>query len=95
VLPFFITDGNPPRVRGVNSVGLRRAGFSGESRRALKEAYKSLFRSVLPLEEVLLQLARVNDENVAHLVSFIKGSERGFAREAKASEQLLDRELTG
>jgi UDP-N-acetylglucosamine acyltransferase len=27
VLPFFITDGNPPRVRGVNSVGLRRAGF--------------------------------------------------------------------
>ena len=25
VLPFFTTDGNPPRVRGLNTIGLRRA----------------------------------------------------------------------
>lgn len=92
VLPYFITDGNPPRVRAVNTVGLRRAGFSAESRSALKDAYKRLFRSALPLGDVLLQLERVNDENVAHLVTFIKGSQRGFTREAKASEQTLDRE---
>jgi UDP-N-acetylglucosamine acyltransferase len=30
VLPFFTTDGNPARVRGLNSVGLRRANFSAE-----------------------------------------------------------------
>ncbi|MFN2456346.1 MAG: acyl-ACP--UDP-N-acetylglucosamine O-acyltransferase, partial [Pyrinomonadaceae bacterium] len=30
VLPFFITDGNPPRVRGINSIGLHRAGFTTE-----------------------------------------------------------------
>jgi len=80
VLPFFITDGNPARVRGVNSVGLQRAGFSEEARRALKNAYKMLFRSRTPVVEVLDQLAQVDDEHVAHLVSFIRGSKRGFIR---------------
>jgi UDP-N-acetylglucosamine acyltransferase len=80
VLPFFITDGNPARVRGVNSVGLRRAGFSEESRRALKEAYKRLFRSATPVQDVLQELAQAEDEHVAHLVSFIRGSKRGFIR---------------
>ena len=80
VLPFLITDGNPARVRGVNSVGLRRAGFSAEARRALKDAYRMLFRSAMPIEEVLVQLEQVDDENVSHLVSFIRGSKRGFTR---------------
>ena len=80
VLPFFITDGNPARVRGVNSVGLRRAGFSSEARRALKNSFQHLFRSGLPLEETLVELAEMQDENVAHLVSFIRGSQRGFIR---------------
>jgi UDP-N-acetylglucosamine acyltransferase len=82
VLPFFITDGNPPRVRGINSIGLRRAGFSEQARRALKNAYRMLFRSATPVEDVLVQLAEVEDEHVAHLVSFIRGSKRGFTREA-------------
>jgi len=82
VLPFFITDGNPARIRGVNSVGLRRAGFSEEARRALKSAYRMLFRSASPIEEVLVQLEQVDDENVSHLVNFIRGSQRGFTRAA-------------
>src|SRR4026207_233165 len=61
VLPFFITDGNPARVRGVNSVGLRRAGFSEDGRRALKEAYRKLFRSTTPVAEVVEELAQVDD----------------------------------
>jgi len=80
VLPFFITDGNPSRLRGVNSVGLRRGGFSEEERRALKEAYKLLFRSTMPVQDALLQLEQVDDENVAHLVRFIRSSKRGFIR---------------
>lgn len=78
VLPFFITDGNPARVRGINSVGLRRAGFSEQARRALKDAYRALFRTALPVSEVLDQLGVSDDENVRHLVSFIRGSQRGF-----------------
>jgi UDP-N-acetylglucosamine acyltransferase len=80
VLPFFITDGNPSRLRGVNSVGLRRGGFSEEERRALKEAYKLLFRSTMPVQDALLALEKIDDENVAHLVRFIRSSKRGFIR---------------
>ncbi len=80
VLPFFITDGNPARVRGVNSVGLRRGGFSEKERRALKDAYKLLFRSTTPVQDALRELEQVDDENVSHLVTFIRGSMRGFIR---------------
>jgi UDP-N-acetylglucosamine acyltransferase len=80
VLPFFTTDGNPPRLRGLNSVGLTRAGFSDNARHALKDAYRSLFRSGFPIEETLRELEQVDDENVAHLIAFIRGSKRGFTR---------------
>jgi len=80
VLPFFITDGNPPRVRGVNVVGLRRSGFSEDERRALKDAHRILFRSALPLQNALQTLDELEDEHVAHLVNFIRGSKRGFVR---------------
>ena len=93
VLPFFITDGNPPRVRGVNSVGLRRAGFSAEAIRLLKSAYLLLFRSGMPLETVLGELAQMEDENVAHLVNFIRNSKRGFTRADRQSE-IADEEST-
>lgn len=80
VLPFFITDGNPPRVRGVNTVGLTRAGFSEAQRRTLKNAYRTLLRSGALLEEAVTELEQIDDENVAHLVRFIRGSKRGFTR---------------
>jgi UDP-N-acetylglucosamine acyltransferase len=93
VLPFFTTDGNPPRVRGLNSVGLRRAGFSIEARRALKQAYQLLFRSALPLEDALTAIMQLNDTHAAHLVNFIRASQRGFTRprkrERSESEELL------
>jgi UDP-N-acetylglucosamine acyltransferase len=80
VLPFFITDGNPARVRGINSVGLRRAGFSEEATRSLKDAYRKLFRSAMPVQDALRELEQVDDENVSHLVRFIRSSKRGFIR---------------
>jgi UDP-N-acetylglucosamine acyltransferase len=95
VLPFFITDGNPPRVRGVNSVGLQRAGFSAESRSALKGAYRILFRTKTPLEKALNQLESYGDENVAHLVNFIRSSRRGFTRAVNDEASGNESSLTG
>ena len=80
VLPFFVTDGNPPRVRGLNTVGLRRAGFTPAERSALKQAYRILFRSRLPLEDALQEMAQLGDHHVEHLIDFIRGSQRGFSR---------------
>ena len=87
VLPFFITDGNPPRVRGVNSVGLKRGGFDGPARATLKQAYQTLFRSRLPLDEALDRLRQLDDPNVVHLAEFIRGSERGFIRAARKDHE--------
>lgn len=87
VLPFLTTDGNPPRVRGLNTVGLRRAGFTTEERRALKRAYQLLFRSGLSLEEALREMSQLADDNVAHLINFIRGSQRGFTRAKKSTDE--------
>ena len=45
VPPFFTVDGVPGRAVGLNVVGLCRAGFGSEDIRALKEAYRILYRS--------------------------------------------------
>ncbi|MEP6822678.1 MAG: acyl-ACP--UDP-N-acetylglucosamine O-acyltransferase [Chthoniobacterales bacterium] len=81
VLPFLITDGNPCRVRGLNSVGLRRAGFTPETRLNLKRACHLLLRSKLPLETALHDMEQLADKNVSHLIEFVRGSRRGFCRE--------------
>ena len=93
VLPFFMMDGNPSRVRGINSVGLRRAGFSSEERRALKEAYRLLFRSGLALEDALREMVKLDDSNVEHLISFIRNSERGFSRARRDRSTVEDESL--
>ncbi|MEO5722180.1 MAG: acyl-ACP--UDP-N-acetylglucosamine O-acyltransferase [Chthoniobacterales bacterium] len=83
VLPFLLSDGNPCRVRGLNSVGLRRAGFSLEARMKLKRACHLLLRSTLPLEAALRNMERLEDENVSHLIQFVRDSRRGFCREPR------------
>jgi UDP-N-acetylglucosamine acyltransferase len=95
VLPFFTTDGNPPRVRGLNSVGLRRAGFSAESRAALKQAYRLMFTSNLSLSEALSGLEKLRDPNVDHLIAFISASRRGFVRAAKHRREVADSDSPG
>ena len=93
VLPFFTTDGNPPRVRGLNAIGLRRGGFSPESRAALKRAYQILFRARLPLAQALAALEDSGDEHVAHLAGFIRATRRGFTREEREAPHASEREL--
>jgi UDP-N-acetylglucosamine acyltransferase len=54
--------------------------FITDGRRALKDAYRMLFRSGVPIGETLEQLEQIDDENVAHLIRFIRESKRGFTR---------------
>jgi UDP-N-acetylglucosamine acyltransferase len=93
VLPFFLTDGNPARVRGLNAIGLRRGHFPQGSRAALKRAHQILFRTRLPLESALRALEEMDDENVSHLAAFIRASRRGFTREAREEATAAEREL--
>jgi len=82
--PFFLYGGLDIRPRGLNTVGLKRAGFTAEQIVNLKKAYRTLFRSGLKLEEALrLVETDAPDENTLHLVKFIRESKRGICRESR------------
>ena len=78
-LPFTITDGHPARARGLNVIGLRRAGVAGPQLRALEEAYRLLLRSGLLLEPALERMAAGGEPLVDEMIAFVRGSKRGFA----------------
>jgi UDP-N-acetylglucosamine acyltransferase len=87
-LPFVITDGAPGRARGLNVVGLRRAGVGAAQLRALKEGYRLLVRSALPLAVALERMAGVADPMVDEMAAFAASAKRGFhhARTSAAEE---------
>jgi UDP-N-acetylglucosamine acyltransferase len=79
--PFFISSGFEIAARGLNMVGLRRSGFDAERARALKKAFRILYRSGLKLTEALERIeAQVATPDTLHLVTFIRGSKRGICR---------------
>jgi UDP-N-acetylglucosamine acyltransferase len=81
VPPFFLYSGFNVEPKGVNVVGLKRAGFSAKQIAALKIGYRLLYRSDLKLENALQRIeAEVGGEEAAHLVKFIRGSQRGICR---------------
>ncbi|MDD2240164.1 MAG: acyl-ACP--UDP-N-acetylglucosamine O-acyltransferase [Kiritimatiellae bacterium] len=82
VPPFMMADGVPLKVYGPNKVGLERHGKTEEVQKALKQAYRIVFRSDLPTAKAL---ERVEAEvpalpEVTLFVDFIRSSERGIAR---------------
>jgi UDP-N-acetylglucosamine acyltransferase len=82
VPPFMIADGNPAVVRGLNKVGLERHGFGPETLKALREAYRILYRSELNQQQALerLEAEPSGDRAVEQLLAFVKSSQRGVIR---------------
>ena len=81
VPPFFLYGGYKVTPKGINLVGLKRAGFSPEDIAALKQAYRLLYRSGLRLEEALQRIeTEVPTEHTLHLVRFVRASRRGICR---------------
>ena len=85
VPPFMIADGNPAVVRGINSVGLQRRGFSEDHIRALKEAFKVIYKRKLNVTDAVAALKETHaddpaDHPVQELIAFIEASERGIIR---------------
>lgn len=80
VLPFCKTDGREAKTYGLNSVGLKRRGFTPERIDALERAYRLLVRSKLNTSQALdrIEGELSGQEDVASLVRFVRESERGF-----------------
>ena len=87
VVPFTIADGNPARARGVNMVGLQRHGHTEEQIKAIRTAFKTLYRSKLNIGQALDALKDGGpDEHVQHLISFVAGSKRGIVTAGRGAE---------
>jgi UDP-N-acetylglucosamine acyltransferase len=82
VPPFMIADGNPAEVRGINSIGLERAGFSADTVRALKEAYRLLYRGNLNTKQAVEAIRKEIPGNteVEEICVFVETSQRGIIR---------------
>jgi UDP-N-acetylglucosamine acyltransferase len=77
--PYVKAVGNPMELYGLNSIGLQRAGFSGETITALKRAYRLFFNSELNLSQAL-ERARTelpSFPEVERFLAFVESSERG------------------
>ena len=78
VPPYMIFEGNPGSIRGVNTKGLARNGFTEEQIEAVKQVYKKLFRAgnfTGALDE-LIQL-NVQDPVIRYLIEFMQHSLEG------------------
>jgi UDP-N-acetylglucosamine acyltransferase len=79
VPPFCIVDGNPGVTRGLNLVGLQRAGYTDEAIRALRKAFRTLFRKGLNVPQALEALdAETPTIEVARLMDFARTTKRGL-----------------
>jgi UDP-N-acetylglucosamine acyltransferase len=80
--PYVTADGHPAQLIGLNTVGLKRAGFSAQVIREIKNAYKSIFLRG-PFRIAVDQLGQEIGEScheVQNFVSFMNSSERGVTR---------------
>jgi UDP-N-acetylglucosamine acyltransferase len=93
-VPPFIraAGGYMARLYGVNSIGLKRQGFSNERIAVLKRAYQTLFRSGHRMAEAI---KRARDEfrdhaDVIEIIAFLDGTKRGICR--SVGKELEDEE---
>ena len=84
VPPFMTVDGLSSLVVGLNQIGLRRAGYSGEEIRRLKEAYRVIYRGGLSWNEMLARLREEFTEGLAaQFHPFLATTTRGLVCERR------------
>jgi len=82
VPPYFLVEGNPAEVHGLNSVGLRRRNFPAETIADLKNAYKLIYRSGNNVRQAIevLRTEATSDAGKALLAFLEAPSERGILK---------------
>jgi UDP-N-acetylglucosamine acyltransferase len=90
VPPFFMVDGFTSKIVGLNSVGLRRNGWTTEELKTLKSAYFTLYRGTLAWQEIL-QFFQDNYSTgpIAELTQFLLTTKRGIVRDRTACRSQL------
>jgi UDP-N-acetylglucosamine acyltransferase len=77
VVPFAVAD-EDNILAGLNSIGLRRAGLSSETRLELKRIFKHIFRSGRNVSQALAEIDESEwGAEARELVGFIRSAKRG------------------
>ena len=82
VLPYTMVNGSPAHAHGLNSEGIKRKGFSKDALKALRDAYKIIYRSNNTVEVAKVELRALAEKipEVQNMLYFIEQSERGILR---------------
>ncbi len=81
VPPYMMVDDNEELIGSINMTGLRRAGLTEEAKRAIKNAYRTLYLSGLNTVQALEAITKqCHSPEVDVLIEFIKNSKRGILR---------------
>jgi UDP-N-acetylglucosamine acyltransferase len=80
--PYMIASGARAKLFGLNTIGLKRHGFSDTTLNELKKAYKILFRDKRTLKDAIkkIQEELPYTEEIKHLIDFIQENKRGICR---------------
>ncbi|PSR19140.1 acyl-[acyl-carrier-protein]--UDP-N-acetylglucosamine O-acyltransferase [filamentous cyanobacterium CCP3] len=77
VPPFTLINGNPAYVRGLNQIGLQRAGLTADPQayRELKQAYRLVYRSGESVSNAVAKLSQSGgNELVSHFSQFLQAA---------------------
>lgn len=91
--PYFLYWGDKGLPRGLNKVGLKRAGFSSSDLSTLKAIYRILFASGLKLQTALERIQAQSSGPLGdEIVDFVRKSKRGIARPTSIQHAPTDHE---
>ncbi|MGF1567650.1 MAG: acyl-ACP--UDP-N-acetylglucosamine O-acyltransferase [Nodosilinea sp.] len=81
VPPYTMVNGNPAQVRGLNQIGLQRAGLTrdrdGDAYRELKQAYRLVYRSRESITDALAKLDQWgHNDLVLHFSQFLRAAQQ-------------------
>lgn len=82
VPPYILAAGEPLNYSGLNTIGLRRRGFSNQEIMKLKDVYSLLFSKKLNLSQAKIKITEEygDDHLAATVLNFLKESTRGIIK---------------
>lgn len=82
VPPYVMASGNGAKPFGLNTEGLKRRGFSADTIRSIKQAYRKVYRQGLTVEAAILEIKEniESSDELTLFIDFIESSNRGIIR---------------
>lgn len=80
VPPFVKVSGYYAKPFGLNTVGLQRRGFSNDTLKQLRRAYKIIYRCGYTTSQAITELQKIDAEEIRQMIGFIQASNTGIIR---------------